>query len=273
MHEHEQIKYINHFGEIIEFGKGDYFVNANDLRDYSWGYDSDNNVIANFTRDSKTKTIPVVICGKDNTTLKNRLFEIFEADVLAAQKGAFWAGDYYYRCYVVQSKKSDYINALNSITVNISTVTDEPYWVKEIKTQFRTSADGVDGLKYPKTYNYRYTDYNTSCAISNNTIAATPFKLIIYGAAENPEIFIGRQKYKINVTLAANEYLTLTAFDEQKTIFITQSDGTQVNCFNSREKSINVFEPIPTGTFEVSWDGSFVFDLIICDRRSEPPCI
>lgn len=266
---HEQIKYINHLGETIEFGKSNYFINYNDLRDYSWDYSNDNKVITNFVRSGKSKAIPIVICGENGNSLKNHLFEVFEKDVLSSQKGAFWIGDYYYSCYVVQNKKSDYLNMLNSAVINISAVTDEPYWVKEITTQFRPT-NSVHGLKYNKRYSYQYADDNIYFTITNNTLSAAAFKLIVYGSCENPEIFIGGQRYKINVTLSANEYLTLTAFDEQKTIFVTHSDGTQTNCFNYREKSVNVFEPIPTGTFEITWDGSFCFDLIVCDRRSEP---
>lgn len=36
----EQLKYVNHLGEVIEFGKKGTFANSNDLRDYEWTYDS-----------------------------------------------------------------------------------------------------------------------------------------------------------------------------------------------------------------------------------------
>ena len=37
----EQLRYVNHLGEVIEFGKKGLFANSNDLRDYEWTYDSD----------------------------------------------------------------------------------------------------------------------------------------------------------------------------------------------------------------------------------------
>lgn len=269
---HEKIKYINHLGEIIEFGSGDYFLNESELHDYSWSYSSDNDVMADFRRAVTSKSLPIVISGKNNIELKNRFFAIVETDVLSGHKGALWYGNYYYSCYVIQSKKSNYINVDGSLTVNLTVATDTPYWVKEITTQFR-SGGSADGLSYTKQYAYRYTDYNTRYTVTNNTLAAAPFRMVIYGPCENPEIWIGSQRYRINITLAEGEFIELTAFEKSKTVVKTDASGTQTNCFNAREKTIDVFEPIPTGTFEVAWDGSFAFDLIVCDRRSEPPWI
>lgn len=270
---HEKIKYINHLGEIIEFGSGDYFINESELHDYSWSYSSDNDVVTDFQRTVTSKSLPIIISGKNNKELKNKFFATVEVDVLTAQKGALWYGDYYYSCYVTQSKKSDYINYDGSLTVNLTVTTDTPYWLREITTKFRTESGGTDVLQYPKQYPYKYTDYNERCTVTNNTLAAAPFQLIIYGPCENPEILVGSQKYKVNVKLTAGEYLILTAVEKNKTIVKIGIDGTQTNCFNNREKTINVFAPIPNGTFDVSWSGNFVFDLIVYDRRSEPPWI
>lgn len=268
---HDIIKYVNHLGEVIEFGKGDYFINYNDLRDYSWSYDSDNKIISNFTRAASTKSIPIIICGKDNITLKNQLFEVFEKDVLTSQKGAFWIGDYYYRCYVVQSKKSNYLNAKNAATVNITIATDEPYWVKETKILIVPS-QANNTSSYPYKYPRRYAS-SIAYSVSNPTLAPMPFKLTIYGYCENPEIYIGSQRYKLNMTVAEGERVTITAFDEQKTIELVKNNGQRINCFNLRDKNTNVFAPIPHGEFVISWDNSFTFELIICDRRSEPKWI
>ena len=95
--------------------------------------------------------------------------------------------------------------------------------------------------------------------------------LIIYGPCDSPEIIIGASHYKINVQVAATEYLTLTAIDKEKTIFLTNAYGIKTNVFNKREKSFDVFSPIPNGTFDVTWNGNFNFDLTVLDRRSEPP--
>lgn len=271
----DSIKYINHLGEEIAFGcPSRIFADYNDLRDYSWNYDSDNNVISNLNRRGVTKkTLPVKIVAATPETgieLRNKLYSIADKDVMNNAPGRLWIDDYYMKCYISGSTKSNYLYMSGYMETELEIITDDPFWVREIKTQFRLSADSTEGLKYSKSYNYRYTDYNSRLTVTNSTLAAAPFRMIVYGSCENPEIFVGTQKYKINVILSANEYLTLTAFEKSKTIIKTGADGAQENCFNLREKSVNVFEPIPTGTFDVTWDGSFAFDLIIFDRRSEP---
>lgn len=270
---HEIIKYVNHLGEVIEFGKGDYFINYNDLRDYSWSYDSDNKIITNFTRAVSTKSIPIIICGKNNTALKNKLFEVFEKDVLTSQKGAFWIGDYYYRCYVVESKKSNYLNTKGAATVSVTVVTDEPYWVTETSIIIKPVQNpGTGAKKYPYSYPYKYAG-SGSYAVSNNTLSPVPFIMRIYGPCSDPDVMIGNQKYALNMTINSGEYVTITAFEEQKTIVKTGVHGEKTNCFNYRDKTVNVFAPIPPGHFNITWDNTFTFELIICDRRSEPPWI
>ena len=46
----ESLKYKNHLGEIIDFGKDGLFVNASDLHDYAWAVTSKGKRIAALTR-------------------------------------------------------------------------------------------------------------------------------------------------------------------------------------------------------------------------------
>ena len=102
----EKFKYINHLGETLEFGKSPLFVNENDLRDFSWDVTKKNNKISGFSKGIVSKTIPIILKAetKDEAKrMKNRLFEVFEKDVLAEKYGRIVVGDYYLKCYVVDS--------------------------------------------------------------------------------------------------------------------------------------------------------------------------
>ena len=57
----EQIKFMNHINEVMEWGKNGIFVNYNDLHDYSWDFTSDNNKISSFKMGIVKKTIPIII--------------------------------------------------------------------------------------------------------------------------------------------------------------------------------------------------------------------
>lgn len=264
----ENIRYTNNLGETIRFDGTENIIAAHgDLRDWSLVYDGDK-----FTFDETVeKSVPLKIFGTTNQvrTARNRLFEIANADTAANKYGRLWFDDYYMKCYISESKKSRYMADYGTITVKIWT--DNPYWIKETTLEFRKTGVVESGLKYKKKYEYKYTDYSFQQTVTNQSLAPAPFRLKIYGAATNPNIAIGSQRYQVNTSIAANQYLTLTAIDRQKTIILTAQNGTKTNLFNSRNKIYNVFAPIPTGTFSVSWDGTFDFDLTVLDRRSEPP--
>ena len=68
--------------------------------------------------------------------------------------------------------------------------------------------------------------------------------------------------------MEANEDLTIES--TAKKIFVTRNDGSVVNHFNDRNKQSYVFEKIPAGMNDVTWDGDFGFDIILMEERSEP---
>ena len=46
-----------------------------------------------------------------------------------------------------------------------------------------------------------------------------------------------------------------------------------MNLFNVRGRDFYIFEKIPTGILNVSWSGSFGFDLNLLSERGEPKWI
>lgn len=274
----ENIRYENHLGETIKFDYSEHIVIAhNDLRDYSWNYDTESDRITEFKITGKTeKSLPVRIIGTADEVreARNNLFRIINADITANKSGAIWYDDYYMTGFIFESSKARYMPNYGNITLKF--VTDNPYWIKENLLSFRPSqsipAENYGNYKkYAYRYGYQYVDSSENQTVTNEALSPAPFILKIYGAAENPDIAIGSDHHKINTTLLAGQTLILTAIDNNKTIKRINSDGTETNLFNSREKSIDVFKQIPTGTFNVSWNGDFVFDIIVFDRRSEPP--
>ena len=96
-------KYENHLGEVIQFGENGVFANSNDLRDYSWQYDSDKNKIENFRKGVVNKTIPIVIVApteEEGVEVRNKIFEVFEKDVVAEIPGKIIIGEYYMNAYI-----------------------------------------------------------------------------------------------------------------------------------------------------------------------------
>ena len=47
-------------------------------------------------------------------------------------------------------------------------------------------------------------------------------------------------------------------------------NGTMQNIFEKRAKDKSIFEPIPSGSLAVNWNGEFGFDFTVFKERSVP---
>lgn len=272
----EQVQYKNHLGEVISFGKEGIFVNENDLRDFTWSYTAKNNRISTFQKGVVKKTLPVVIvCAseEDGINKRNALFEICEKDVLAKKHGKIIIGNYYMKCYITGSKKSDYLMNKRVMILKLTVVTDSPAWVKESTNIFRRMNSAVvedagQNLNYPHDYPHDYASELTNQKLVNEDFVATNFRMIIYGPCVEPKIYVGEHLYSVSTSLMSSEHLIVDS--SAKTIVLVQSNGEQVNCFNDRNRDSYVFEKIPSGANMVTWEGDFGFDVTLLEERSEP---
>ena len=272
----EKLQYINHINEVLDFGTEKLYVNENDLRDFAWEVTSKNNRISGFKKGIVTKTIPILLkvdTVEEGVELRNKLFEVFEKDVLAVKHGKIIIGDYYLKCFVTESTKSDYLIYKGYMKINVKVSTDFPYWVKETTTKFNYSSTGSEGtnLDYNRDFPSDYSSNLLGTTLQNSNFVASNFKMVIYGACENPCVTIAGHDYVVNVSLSANEYLTIDSIN--KTIIKTLAGGGTENCFNLRNKSSYIFQKIPAGTLYVASSSSFLFDVTLLEERGEPKWI
>lgn len=269
----EKLQYINHINEVLDFGTAKLFVNENDLRDFAWEVTTKNNRISGFKKGIVTKTIPIIMkvdTVTEGIQLRNRLFEVFERDVLAVKHGKIIIGDYYLKCFITESAKSDYLIHKGYMKLNVKISTDLPYWIKETTTKFNYAADGTLGtnLDYNRDYSWDYSSNLIGTSLINANFVSSNFKMTIYGACTNPVITIAGHDYSVNVSLDANEYLTIDSIN--KTIVKTSGNGGTENCFNLRDRSSYIFEKIPAGELNVSSSGDFKFEVTLFEERGEP---
>lgn len=271
----EQLVYKNHLGEVFEFGKNGIFVNCNELHDFEWDITAKNNRIAYIGHTKiKQRKIPIrIICDNvaDGIAAKNRLYEVMEKDTLAMKYGQIVLGGYYFRCFATRSQKKNYLLNKGMLEVTLTVSTDKPVWVKETTHTFlppSAASSDTQGLGYPYGYPYDYVADINAQSCSNPSFSASNFKLVFFGACRDPAVTIGGHTYSVECDIGHGEYLTIDS--TAKTIYLTQNDGTKVNYFRFRNKEQYVFEKIPSGTNSVAWDGTFGFDLILLEERSEP---
>ena len=270
----EKVTYRNHLGEEFHFDENGAFLNAGGLRDYSWKASKKNNRISVLEKDVTQFKLNLYIIAPTEAQgidLKNRLFEIAEKDVLAMEKGQLVVGDHYLPCFVTASSKSDYLKSERCMKATLTVQTDAPFWIRESQHSFYTKPDATA---------YKFLDYNFDYAIDYWISARNPrvlrnsgfidsnFKLVFYGACENPSVTIGGHLYQVNVTVNSGEKVVIDS--EKKTIVLIDRNRNETNIFSKRNRDSYIFKKIPVGAVVIGFDETFDFDVILKEERSEP---
>lgn len=265
----DRLTYISSTGSIIRFGDPDshILIDSNNFRDYTWKYSQTYKRITEFNKDLVSKTLPILIYGKDVKSIADNLYETIENDLLLKKYGKLYSGDYYVRGYFTASKKSNY-TADGFLSLSLTFVTDCPNWIRETNYQYRPNAIAQEGLSYPYDYPYDFLASVSAQDIINPSFAEQNIRLVIYGDCVNPAVMIDNHVYGVDVTIDENEYVTIDT--AEKTIVLTKQDGTTQNVFNARNREYYIFQKIPSGKHVISVLPSTNVDLTILEERSEP---
>lgn len=274
----EKFIFENHLGQRFDGLANGVYLNYNDLRDYSWSYDTINSRISRFYRAITSRKIPLVVkCKSDDeaAAVKNRLHELAEADIEARIPGKVFVGDYYTNGYITASTKSNYLINKKICNIELTLTSDDSAWYRERNYTFipgvESSISIGGGTDYPYDYPYDYALRLKGRKIVCDSVGSNAFRLLIYGEAINPTVIIGDHVYSINGTIGKGE--TLLIDSASKTITLTTATGNKINWFDKRGRESYIFEPIPAGQNTVSWLGTFGFDLTVIEKRSEPKWI
>lgn len=142
----EKFIYENHLGQRFEGLPNGVYLNYNDLRDYSWSYDTINDRISRFYRSVKSRKLPLVVKGKTDeeaVTVMNRLHELAEVDVEAKIPGKIFVGDYYTIGYITASTKSNYLITKRLCYIELTLTSDDPAWYREQTYAFHIGGEDM----------------------------------------------------------------------------------------------------------------------------------
>lgn len=274
----ENFIFENHLGMRFEGLPNRVYLRSNELRNYTWSYDTINNRISRFFHSVTQRKLPLtVICGskEEADAVKNRLLDLAEADIAAVLPGKVYVGDYYTTGYITESKKSNYRILGRYCDIDLILTSEKPTWNRETLYAFNGStvigpSGGVasSGLDYPFDYKYDYTTSTTTMQVAADSVRVSNFKLKIYGEATDPSVMINDHVYRVYGRIRPGETLVIDSLN--KTITLTTATGSKVNWFANRDRQSYVFEPLPTGINSVLYNGLFKFDLTVIEERSEP---
>ncbi len=272
-------KYINSLGKEILFDEVEIFANTADLRSYEWEAKKRSNRIIGFKKGVVKKKLSVLIDGKDGesgTELKNRIYEIFDVDVVNKKYGKLYIGDYYLNCFISASEKNNILHNKKRLELTLVVITDRPAWIRETLTEFRiddsTPEEDSQDLDYLFDFPFDYKSSDTTKKINSDAFAPANFRMTIYGGCDNPQIYVGEHLYELqNLSLSDTEYVEIDSL--AKTIEYTRYNGEKLNVFDKRNRDSYIFEKIRPENNIVSWNGNFGFDIRLYEERSEPKWI
>lgn len=267
------IYYENSRGEKLLLLKPPYCLQTGTIFDYSWGYSSTGTRLSGFEKEIEERTLLLSILnyGKDEYyDAVNHFSETTEYDVLNKKPGKLYVGGAYLQCYVITSTKTEWENDIALLDNELTLVTEYPFWISENSYQFFSYEEimSSDNKRYPGRYPYRYANGLSNAYIQNPHFADSNFLLRIYGPVANPQVTIGGTPYLVNIVLEEGERLEIDSRAE--TVVKIMNNGTQESAFHNRQKGRAFFQKIPPGRQSVTWPGTFDWDLVIYEERSEP---
>lgn len=280
-----KFRYVNSRGEILDFSEFPYLFQSGDLVNYSWKYDTSNNRITNVRREAGERPFKVGLIPdwslpyeEKRAALKEaaeHLFNVIEYDVINKTDGRIETDTgSYFPCRILVSDKSGWEKPMSYMFHDLTAVSGKNAWLTEQDFSFYSTVSENENsmtefLDYKFDYNYEYTPQQTGRGSLNiSHIATSDFKLTIYGPCSNPRVLIAGHPYEVFTSLSNGEYLIIDSL--HNTVVKYLLNGTQESVYDLRGKVNTAFKKIPPGHSQVSWDGTFGFDLTVYLERSEP---
>lgn len=200
--------------------------------------------------------------------MADRFYRLADGDILTKIAGRLYFKDSYIRCFIV-SAEFDETDLARTVRREATVYVPYPFWIRETPYYFKAAEiTSTNNKRYAGRYAYRYANGLNNTYIINDHYAESNFRMVIYGPCVKPSVYIGGYEYHVDITLESGEYMEIDSAAETVTKYMVS--GIRVNAFNNRSFQNNIFRPVQPGQQDVSWDGSFDFDLILFEERSEP---
>lgn len=269
-----RMTYRNHLGEVASVADGGTLhLMATDLLSHSWAFETDGQRVRKLRLDARTATLRLGMFG-GSAAERDRLYRVLEADVLAATCGTLEFHGYSLTCLPVAASLDAWWFDEGIEEREVALLVPRPMWCRDVTHQFVPEDDDTSvDLDYAYDYAHDWKRGHAGDTLEVDTIGEAEFRLVVYGQADSPGVTIAGNTYKVNVTVADGSRLELDTRD--KTIVVVDGQGSVTNAFDARERGRRgegsyAFQPLPRGLLEVDSPGTFGFDVIVHDERTEP---
>lgn len=280
--------YVNNRGERIDLSDYPYIFQEGDLLNWVYSYSTDSLATRDVTYGYKmaAKTIPVKVAVLCDYTIPleerkeqwkeavDHLADVVQADVIDEKDGRLYTDTgFYLSCKIIGSEKTDWRMGLPIMFNTLTVLADKPVWIREETKEFFPQSevpapeDGFLDYKYDYQYDYTSQKIGTSDWYIDH-YQPSEFKMTIFGPCVNPRVLINGYPYEVFDTLESGEYIVIDS--RENSVVKHLSNGTVQNVYDLRAKDQSIFEPIPSGYLNISWSGTFGFEITLYIERGEP---
>jgi len=270
------LKYISSNGQEFDLKAADIRARSANFHDYQWTPQIKQlqfgDRVYRFDKEALYYTVLLDIRGgiEHRKETLNALHAAFDADVYALEPGRIVHGDYYIHCFINFS--STYAN--NPFTNNEITIyCPYPFWIREHTYEFLPKEELPDAnafLDYDYDFSYDYeSDLTGQAYVINPGAGAANYKTYFFGPAVNPYMVIDGNTIGLNTTIETGEYVVIDS--RNHTVIRVANNGRQTNLYNQRVKTNkSIFDKIAPGEHSIVYPGTFGFNFVIYEERSEP---
>lgn len=259
------IKYVNHYGEIVNLNSNGLMCGVDALTAWKSAGGA-NSADLSLVRDE----FELIVAAYSNEARK-RLYEVPAKDVDKMVPGRLYVNDWYLSCYITASSQQYSVGTKSLYSVHISP--QDPYWRFDYTSTIRNEQKPQEFLDFP--YGFEF-DYGYSASISkvrNSGIFDADVLIRMYGPIEDPSIVIAGNKYEVGVDLPAGSRVEIDTMN--RTIRTYSSTGVVENAFKDAKGEYTdgsgsyIFQRVAPGTHDVIWSGEFNVDVVLTERSRE----
>lgn len=265
------IVYESGTGAVIQLNSGIYVGKPNGLFSREWDYEIGYRALASASRGARKVSFNAFFADMAQADAFRRCAD---ADMQRGTPGTIHVNGWFQRCFAVASE----VDGIGDdfFAAKLTLVLLDGVWRRGTTTAFVPvwgSAD-YEFLDLPHDLPYDLGVTAPRRYVVNPGYSNSPAKLIVYGPVVNPSVRLAGNLYQVDVTVPEGGYMDIDPL--RRTVTVVAADGTTTDAFSKAHRGSGagsgeyIFERVPAGTSEISWDNSFGFDLTLYEEEGEP---
>lgn len=265
------IRYESNAGVSVAFNSGVYVGKPNDIFSREWDYTLGYRALATASRGARKVSFKAFFADMVQADVFRRCAD---TDMQKGTPGTIHVNGWSQRCFVVASE----VDGIGDdfFAAKLTLVLLDGVWRRGTTTEFVSVQGSANyeflDLPYDLPYDLGVTPPRRYAI--NPGHSGSPAKFVVYGPAVNPSVRLAGNLYQVDVTVPDGGHMDIDPL--RRTVTVVAADGTTMDAFSKAHRGSGegsgeyIFERVPVGTSEISWDNSFGFDLTLYEEEGEP---